>query len=355
MYQVILAGGSGTRFWPYSREDSPKQMLSIVEERSMIRMTYDRLLNLSPAEHILIVASRKLCELIKGELPDLPAENFIVEPSAKNTAPAIALAATHVLHRGGNTVMGIYPSDHLIKNEPEFEKAVRLAEKQATEKPSLLTMGIEPVYPATGYGYIQFLPDKTGVAEDIHKVKTFAEKPEVETAVRFLKSGDFLWNSGMFIWDAKVILNEMRNLMPELHHSMKMIQPSIGNMRYQEVLEREWRRIKGESIDYGILEKSNNVYTIKAKFTWSDVGSWKSLFDVLEKDEFNNAIKGLAHTINTKNSLIFSPDNFTAVIGMKNVVVINMGDATLVMPMEKAEMVKELVGLLKSTKAEKYL
>ncbi|NOZ07432.1 MAG: NTP transferase domain-containing protein [FCB group bacterium] len=354
MHHVILAGGTGTRFWPYSRKRKPKQLLSILGEKSMIRLTYERLAAISPDDQIYVVASEQLCKLIQQELPELSAENFIIEPSGKNTAPAIALAALRIAGCDDDT-MGVYPADHLIRDEQAFCASVKLAAQQVRSTPSLVTMGIPPTYPATGYGYIQFMKAVQGVSPGINKVRTFTEKPELETAKRFIKSGDYLWNSGMFIWRAKTILDAIKSTMPELHPHLMRIGDAIGTSSYKDVLTREWQKIRPESIDYGVLEKSKIVYTLSVEFGWSDLGSWKSLFEELETDSEHNVFRGLVSAIDTTNTLVFSPDHLTAVVGMENVAVINVQGVTLVMPLHEAEKVKEIVNLLKKSGKEEFL
>ncbi len=354
MHHVILAGGSGTRFWPYSRRQKPKQLLSILGEKSMIRLTYERLAAISPDDQIYVVASEQLCRLIKHDIPELAKQNFIIEPDGKNTAPAIALAALQIA-RNDDDIMGIYPADHLIRDEHSFCASVKLAARQVQSTPSLVTMGIQPTYPATGYGYIQFLKSVQGVEPVIHKVKTFTEKPGLETAKGFIKSGDYLWNSGMFVWRAKVILDSIKSAMPGLYSALMRIGDASGTSAYKDVLTREWQNIRPESIDYGILEKSKIVYTISVEFGWSDLGSWRSLFEELKADADHNVFRGLVSASETTNSLVFSPDHLTAVFGMENVAVINVQGVTLVMPLDKAEKVKDIVNRLKEEQREEFL
>ncbi len=355
MYHIILAGGSGTRFWPQSRQEFPKQLLKIVDNTSMIRLTTERLFAISSPEKILVVASKRLCKMIHKEVPEIPKTNYITEPVGKNTAPAIGLAAIHVYKRDPDAVMGIYPADHLITGISKFKKAVMSASKIVKSKSALVTMGIVPNRPATGYGYIQYDRNNKKNGHMDFKVKTFAEKPPVETAEKFLNSGDFLWNSGIFIWKAEIILFEMKTFMPELHESLNSIYDALDTTQYEAVLDREWEIIEPESIDYGILEKAKNVYTIPAEFKWSDMGSWKSLYEFLKKDKNKNVLKGETITIDSSNSLVISPNRMTALIGVDNLVVVNMGDATLVMTMEKAQKVKEIVAILNEMNQEEYI
>ncbi len=353
MYHVILAGGSGSRFWPKSRKNKPKQLLNILGEDTMIGLTVKRLLKMTTADKILIVASKQLCTLIQSEIREIPKQNYIIEPSGKNTAPAIGLGALHVYHRDHNAVMAVYPADHLIDGD-SFLATIKEAEETARKNAVLMTIGIQPTYPATGYGYIQFDTSKNGLSDNVYKVKTFAEKPHFETAEKFIKSGEFLWNSGMFIWQAKLILLEMKTFMCELHDSLDAIYDALGTDKYNIVLDREWELIQPESIDYGILEKAKNVHTIKANFEWNDLGSWKALFDVLSSGQ-KNVVDGDVLSILSSNNLVVSPHRLTAVVGVENMAVINLDDATLVVPLSMAEGVKDVVKMLESMNKDEYL
>ncbi len=355
MYHVIIAGGSGSRFWPQSRQDTPKQLLKIIGNETMIKLTYNRLRLLADAEKIFIVASNKLCKLMYKELKELPKENFIIEPSGKNTAPAIGLAAVHIYKRDSDAIMGVYSADHVIEDDKEFKNAIDNAKKMVEQQSSLITIGIKPRYAATGYGYVQCDTDKKIDVKNVHKVKAFAEKPELETAEKFLKSGEFLWNSGIFVWKAKIILLEMKTFMCELHESLDAIYDSISTKEYDIVLDREWELVNSESIDYGILEKAKNVYTVKANFKWSDMGSWKSLFNTVSKNSENSYHKGEVLSLESKNNLIISPNRLTAVIGVEGLSIINLDDVTLVLPHDKAEEVKNIVNMLKTLNKIEYL
>lgn len=353
-YHVILAGGFGSRFWPRSRKDYPKQLLKIFGNESMIRLTVNRLKSITKPNNILIVASENLCLKMKSELPEIPETNFIVEPSGRNTAPAIGLAAVHIYNRDVNAVMCIYPADHLILEVEKFSEIVTQGIHFANENPALITMGVNPTYPATGYGYIQ-IGDSTDTNSDIYKVKTFAEKPPIESAKRFVESREFLWNSGMFIWKAEIILLEMKTYMPELHESLDVIYDSIKSGKYDIVLDREWEILQPESIDYGIMEKAKNTYTLKADFSWNDMGTWKSVYDVLSKDENGMILQGNVISIQSQDSIVYSQDKLTAVIGIDNIAVVNTDDATLIMPLEQAEKVKEVVTQLKNSGMDDFL
>ena len=355
MYHVILAGGSGSRFWPLSRSDNPKQLLKILGNETMIRLTYNRLCNISDPDKILVVASKKLSKLIHQDIPEIPSENFIIEPTGKNTAPAIGLAALHIFKRDADAIMGVYPADHIIVGDEKFKQIITNAKEMVKIKPALITIGIKPTYPATGYGYIQYNVSRKQDIESIYKVKTFAEKPQLKTAEKFLKSGEFLWNTGIFVWKAKVILLEMKTFMCELHDVLYSIYDSYGTHNYNTVLDREWELILPERIDYGILEKTKNVYTIKADFQWSDLGSWHSLFSILTKNKDASYHDGDIISVQSENNLIISPNKLTAVVGIKNMTIINLDDATLIVPHNKSEAVKDVVNMLKTMNKSEYL
>ena len=355
MYHIILAGGSGSRFWPQSRADNPKQLLKIMGNKTMIQHTYNRLSKIADTDKILIVASQKLSRLIHQDIPGIPRENFIIEPSGKNTAPAIGLAALHIFMRDADAIMGIYPADHLIIGDTKFKKIISSAKKMVEKKSALITIGIKPTYTATGYGYIQYDTSKKQDIKGIYKVKIFAEKPELETAEKFVKSGEFLWNAGMFVWKAEIILLEIKTLMCELHDSLEAIYGSLGTPYYETVLEREWELIQPESIDYGILEKTKNAYTVEANFQWNDLGTWYSLFSVLTKNKNTSYHDGDVISVQSKNNLIISPNRLTAVVGVNDMAIINLDDVTLIVSHDKSEAVKDVVNMLKTMNKSEYL
>lgn len=355
MYSVIMAGGVGKRFWPRSRKNKPKQLLNIVDDSSMMRLTVDRLRQKSDYSEIFVVTNKLQAELIREEIPELPEENILLEPAGKNTAPAIGLAAIHILHLDPEAVMGVFPADHLIMKEQQFFDDMDKAVEAVKNKNCLVTFGIEPTRPATGYGYIQYDTKKMLVEDKVYKVKTFAEKPNLNTARRFLDSGDFLWNSGMFVWKARTILQQMKAHMPELYDSIVRIQEALNTENYQRVLEREWRTLRSESIDYGIMEKAGNVYVVCGEFFWSDLGSWASVYDISEKDDQENVIDGEALLVESNGNYIYSPERFVAAVGMENMIIINSNGVTLVVERKKAEEVKKLVDALEKHQLKDYL
>ena len=344
MYCVIMAGGSGTRFWPYSRHSRPKQLLKIVGETSMLQMTVDRLKKVNTVQDIFIVTRQDLADTIMDEITGVKPENIIVEPSGKNTAPCIGLSALKIAKLQKDAVMGIFPADHLIVGHKRFAKAITTAKHIAHKKKALVTIGLKPTFPSTGYGYIQYDQKSDFDHLDAYKVKVFAEKPHLSLAEKFIGSGDFLWNSGMFIWTVDTFFKNLQKHMPDLFLQLKKIDKLMDQEKDFKDL---WEEIKPESIDYGIMEKAKDVYLIKAKFEWSDLGSWNTVYDNMHKNDKGNAIKGDGIVLNGKNNFIQSDNRLTAVVGLDNIVVVNTKDATLVIPKDHVEDVKKLVEYLK--------
>lgn len=356
MYCVIMAGGSGTRFWPRSRENKSKQFLSILGEQTLIQNTMKRSRGLVDVDNIFVVAKSSQKELIETQLSNIPEENRIYEPTGKNTAPCIGLAALFIQKRDRNGVMVITPADHLIKKNNRFRETIRYAVELADSQACLVTVGIYPTRPATGYGYIQ-IDDEVENKEKIksYRIKTFAEKPNLETANRFLESGDFYWNSGIFIFKASVYLKMVEEFLPEVYDGLMEIKKSIGKSNYDEVLSRVYRQIRSISIDYGIMEKTKNVCMIEGDFLWSDLGSWGQVFELSSKDSNGNRIEGNAVLIDTKNSFISSDKGIIAVIGLEDIVVVNNGGSILICNRERTEDVKLIVNNLKQQKYHKYV
>lgn len=359
VYAVIMAGGVGARFWPRSREKNPKQLLDIVGKGTMIQNTVGRIEDLIEPSRILIVANKNLKAAIAKQIPSIPADNIISEPIGRNTAPCIGLASLFIRRRDPDAVMVVLPADHIIHDEEEFKNALRLAIWVAYESRHLITIGIAPKRPETGYGYIQVINEDDGtnpyLARGVFKVKTFAEKPNLPTAQRFLESGDFLWNSGMFIWCVDTIMQEIQKLLPDLFTELTKVEAAIGSNHYEHTLETVYRTIRGVSVDYGIMEKAPHVYVIRGTFGWSDVGSWDEVYRLSGKDEHGNNITGKAFLKNSKNVLIFSPDKFAAVIGLEDVIVINADDAVLVCKLDHSQDVKEIVDYLRRKQMHEYL
>lgn len=343
-YAVIMAGGVGKRFWPQSRKQHPKQLLKIANDYSMLRLTVERLKHLTDISRILIVTNTEQENGIRSEIPELPIDNIIIEPAGKNTAPAIGLAAIHVAHRNSEAIMGIFPADHLVGDTESFVNYVNDGISVANETGGLVTFGVVPTKPATGYGYIQF-SDANHRVENLYPVRTFAEKPNLETARAFLKSGDFLWNSGMFCWKAKAILSATELFIPELYDSLKNISEAIGNNVYESVLTIEWATLRSESVDYGIMEKAENVWVVKVDFPWNDVGSWDAVYDISTKrDEDGNVTQGDTLLRDSNNNLVYADNKRTiAMVGIDGLIVIDTPDALLIVRRDHSEDVKHIV------------
>ncbi len=356
MYAVIMAGGVGTRFWPRSRFKRPKQFLKILDERTMIEATFDRLGDLIPDDKIYVVTTENQSKQIKEQLSALKPENLIIEPKGKNTAPCIGLSAVILKQRDPNAVMAVLPADHRIQKQQEFHKVLSAAGIVASKRNCLVTIGINPTYPSIGYGYIQVNGKVDEINETpVYKVKTFAEKPDLVTAERFIQSGDFLWNSGMFVWKAQTILDEIEELLPELHDGLMEIQKYLTTKKRDEVIQKVFCQIKSISIDYGVMEQSQNVYVLKGDFDWNDVGSWEEVYKISEKDENENVLIGNHFTRDTRGCLIDSPNRFIATLGVEDLIIVSTDDAILICRRDRAQQVKDLVDAMKRKDLDQYL
>ena len=352
-FAVIMAGGIGARFWPRSKKQSPKQLLKIVGDSTMIQETVRRIHGLVPKENILIVTNEVQKPGIIEQLPEIPIENIIVEPFGRNTAACIGLASIIIQKRSPDAVTFIMPADHIIKDSDKFLETLKTAAKFSSENKGLVTIGIQPTRPETGYGYIQI--DEDSGKDDVYKVLTFAEKPNYATAVNFIKSGDFFWNSGMFIWKIDTILEEIKLLMPDLYEGLIKIKEQLDNPDFHNILSEVYGHLKSISIDYGIMEKSDKVFLVKGQFSWSDVGSWEAVYELSEKDNDGNVKVGTVYTDLAMDSYIYSPDKFAAVIGLDNIIVINHKDALLICRRDKAQDVKNIIDYLKLNKLDELL
>jgi mannose-1-phosphate guanylyltransferase len=353
LFVVIMAGGVGSRFWPRSKQKKPKQLIKIFGENSMIQDTVDRLNGLVKKENIFVITNQAQKESVIEQLSDISSENIIAEPFGKNTAACIGLASILIHKKCKDAVTIILPADHLIKDPAGFRETIKKAANFAFSSDSLVTIGIKPTRPETGYGYIQFIDDQ--VADSIYKVQTFAEKPNLSTAKRFVEAGDFLWNSGMFIWKTESILKEISIHLPELYEGLLIIDKAIDTESFNEVLTNVYGQLINVSIDYGIMEKSSKVFLTKGDFSWSDVGSWEEVYQLSEKNNERNAQIGDVYTENTTESYIFSPRKFTAVVGLENVIVIDTKDALLICNRENAQDVKHVVDYLKMNNKDDLL
>lgn len=353
LFALIMAGGIGARFWPRSKEKTPKQLLKIFGDNTMIQDTVARLNGIIPNENIFIITNKVQRGEIMKQLPGIPSENILEEPFGRNTAACIGLASIIIEEKSKDAVTIVLPADHIIQDLTAFHNTLKSAAEFAYESKGLVTIGIIPTRPETGYGYIQI--DDSIVSDNIHKVLTFAEKPNYATAVRFLESGDFLWNSGMFIWRIDAILDEIKNHMPELHQGLETLKKNLNTFKFQDVLSKVYGQLRSISIDYGIMEKSQKVFLTKGDFKWSDVGSWEEVYQLSEKNDDGNAIVGKVFTDDTSESYIYSPDKFTAVLGAENFIIINTDEALLVCRRDKAQDVKKIIEHLKFNKINEHL
>ena len=341
-----MAGGIGKRFWPRSRRNSPKQLLDIVGEETMINMTINRLKAISPIERIYIITNYEQAEMIIAGNSDLGWDNFIIEPSGKNTAPAIGLAAAILKKRDKNAIMGIFPADHLISNTESFQKYLKIAIDYAANNDSLLTFGINPTKPATGYGYIQIEKENELMGNSVYKVINFAEKPNIETAKRFMKSGEFLWNSGMFVWQASVILKSIKKYMRDLYDPLMRITEVLGEVHYEKELQAHWHGLQPESIDYGILESAKNVCVVRGDFAWSDVGSWDAVYEMEQKDKNGNVLRAEGACLKSSNNYIYATNAQVFTHNINDLIIIEDKGTILVLPRGESEKIKEIVDYL---------
>jgi mannose-1-phosphate guanylyltransferase len=363
VYVAIMAGGGGTRFWPWSREKRPKQVLPIISKRSMIWETVDRLRPFIAPEKIFIVTSRSQAEDLHRQVPQVPRRNLLLEPVGKNTAPCLCLAALHIQKIDPTAVMVALPADHFISDRPGFLKTLRAAVKFAATQNLLITLGIRPTEPETGYGYIQ----KGGTLGSVQglpvfRAKTFREKPTLSKARAYLRRGDYFWNSGIFIWQAGVFLKAVKKFLPRLYGEMMPLQDSLGSPRERRALEKIYARAQSVSVDYGIMEKADNVALMEARFSWNDVGSWAALGKIWPKDREGNTLSGGTKrapvrilAIDSSGCVIRGEEKLIAVIGLQDFIVIEAGNAFLVCPRERAQEVRRVLQELKDRGWKEYL
>lgn len=354
---VIMAGGKGERFWPRSRKSLPKQFLSLTDDgKTMIQLTVERLKSIVSIEDVYIVTNKDYKGLVLEQIDGIPEENILLEPVAKNTAPCIGLAAMHIKKKYGDAVMLVLPSDHLIKYNEIYIDTLRSAVDVAKEDGNLITIGITPSYPETGYGYINFGRDEDDIKRNnIYRVKRFVEKPNLEIAKEYLSSGKYLWNSGMFVWKSSTILNNFRELLPETYEGLEKIYETIGTQQEEMTLHHEFSKFQSESIDYGIMEKAGNIYTIPGSFGWDDVGSWLALERINRTNDDGNVINGNVITINSKKSIIQAQDKLVATIGIEDLIVIDTQDALLIAKKDSTQEVKKVIENLKICNRNEYL
>ena len=353
-YVVIMAGGVGTRFWPYSRNNRPKQFLDVLGiGSSLLQLTFRRFQNICPKENIYIVTSDSYEIVVKEQLPELAHDQILLEPGRKNTAPCIAYASYKIREKDPDAVMVVTPADHAIVKEIEFIEVIKKSLHYAEEKDILITLGIHPDRPETGYGYIQFHFDSKNA---IKKVKTFTEKPQLELAKKFLESGDFVWNAGIFIWSAKAIISAYEKFLPELAEIFENNSKDFLTEKENKTIQKIYSVIKIISVDYGIMEKADNVYVMLADIGWSDLGSWSSLHDIKDKDINKNVFEANAITYNTLNSVILGPkEKLIVVEGLDGYLVADCEDVLLICKKDNEENIRTFVKDVKSKKGNKYI
>jgi len=353
---VIMAGGMGTRFWPISRIDLPKQFMDILGTgKTFLQTTVERFQQIIPDENIFIVTGEKHKNLVLKQVPQIKEKNILLEPFGRNTAPCIAFANAKIKTINPNATIIVSPSDHLIFQEANFLKEVEKGLYFAMNNDALLTMGIKPYRPNTGYGYIQTDKNKSSDYENIFKVKTFTEKPSLEMAKQFVSSGEFYWNSGMFIWNLRTIEKEFQKFLPEMY---QLFEDKKENLDSKIVINEIYQMVKSISIDYGIMEKSKNVYVLCADFGWSDLGTWLSLYETHDKDKNHNSIyASLVSLHNTKNSIIFSKNRKKLYVlhDLDNLILVDTDDVLLAISKDNEQSIKEIVNNLKLNGKEEYL
>jgi mannose-1-phosphate guanylyltransferase len=354
-FAVIMAGGTGTRLWPLSRQDRPKQALNLIGKRSMLQHAIDRTMPVFGPDRIIVVTRSEHLEALQAQAPELPRENFIVEPEGRGTAPAIALAAIHLRTRDPDAIMAVLTADHYIADVARFQSAL-IAARAIAEDNRLVTMGIKPASASTGFGYI-----KQGKSLDeahgfpVFCVDKFVEKPDLPSAITMKESGLYSWNSGMFFWRVDRILKEFERQMPVFFTQLKQVEMVLGAPDYEQKLGLIWPEVFKQTIDYGVMENAENVAVIPVDIGWVDVGNWSSLFGTLSRDENGNAAVGPHATIDTHNTLLFGEKRLIAAIGVKDLVVVDTADALLVCPLDREQEVRDMVKLLGETGLRAWL
>jgi mannose-1-phosphate guanylyltransferase len=355
MYALIMAGGSGTRLWPRSRQGRPKQFLDLVGQQTMLQATVNRIAPLIPRERVFVVTGADYAPLVREQIPQLPRENVLIEPAAHGTAACIGLGAVRLRRLDPDGVMVALPADHLIHDESAFCRALEAAERVAHES-YLVTLGITPDRPETGYGYIQrgrLLRDGDGIP--VYRVEKFTEKPDEATARRFVESGEYYWNGGIFIWKFSTILKELHLYLPGMYQRLLAIEAAIGSAEEQEVLAANYLQINPVTVDFGVMERARQVAVVPVDMGWSDVGSWATIHDLLPADADGNVVAGQYVGLDTTGSLIYGSKRLIATIGVSHLVVVDTEDALLICPRERAQEVKEIVERLKREGEEEYL
>lgn len=341
---LIMAGGKGTRFWPLSTEEKPKQFLNLVGNETMIQMTIKRILPIIPIERIFVCTGERYVDLLKEQLPSLPEKNIIVEPEGRNTAPCIALSAMIIKRYFKDSKMLVLPSDHLIRDEEKFRDIILKGNKILDKNnEGIITFGIKPDRPETGYGYIKY--GKNNIDKDVYKVEKFVEKPDLETAKEYLNEGNYLWNGGMFLWRTNYIIEEIRKYAPQTYEALHNIE-NIEESKLQNYINENYRKTDSISIDYAVLEKSEDIFVIPSEIGWDDIGTWKSVERYRKKDEKNNIVNSDVRTIESNSNMIVNNNKKVVMIGIENVMVVETEEATFIVNKEYMDNLKDYQNLI---------
>ena len=353
-YVVIMAGGIGSRFWPYSRNDHPKQFLDILGiGKSLLQLTYDRFINICQPENIYIVTNENYKDLVKQQIPEIASDQLLLEPIRRNTAPCIAYACYKINKVNPQAMVVVSPSDHAIFNNRLFFSAVKKALKVAQQEGKLVTLGITPKRPETGYGYIQYIPDKE---KDYKRVKTFTEKPQIELAKKFIESGDFVWNAGIFIWSVEAILKAFEKHLADIAEVFEEGNKVYFTKKEKAFIKIAYSQSRNISIDYGIMEKAEDVLVVPGEFGWSDLGSWQSMHEQKSKDKSLNVVDANALLYDCKDSLIKGPDDQLIVVqGLEGYLVASCDNVLLICKKDDEQKFREFVKEVKAKKGEEYL
>lgn len=356
LYIVIMAGGKGVRFWPISTQRKPKQLLNLAGDLTMVQQTVKRMSSIVAKSEIFLVTEASLETELRKQLPEISPENILVEPIGKNTLPCIGLASLYIKQKTDSSVMAALPADHLIRDEAKFLELLSLAKDFVIRHDALVTFGIVPTRPETGYGYLgkgRVFDTVNGV--NVFSVQEFIEKPSKQEAIKLCQTGQYLWNSGMFVWRVQTLLDAIEKYTPSIYDKLLRIDAAIGTPHEIQILNQIYPQIEGISIDYGIMEKADNVVVIPADIDWDDVGSWAAMQSILAKDTSGNTCLGKHMGIDTENCVIYSPQKLVATIGIKDLIIVESDHALLVCLVERAQEVKALVEKLEVRGLDDYL
>lgn len=351
---LIMAGGRGERFWPYSRLHRPKQFLCLMDNsKTMIQNTVERIRPLVASEDIFVATNSAYFDMVRQQLPDIPEQNILLEPVGRDTAPCIGLGAVHIRKKYGDAVMMVLPSDHIVHQAALFRDTLVRAASEAVQQDALVTLGIPPFSPNTAYGYLKY--DVNSVRNGVYRVASFKEKPDLETAKRYLLNGNYLWNSGMFIWRVSEILKQMQEFLPENYALLTEIEAAIGKPEQDKVLLNSFTRMQTISVDFGIMERAKHVLVIPASFGWDDVGSWLALERVKAPDARGNVVRGDVICVNSTHNIISGSSKLIAMVGVDNMIVVDTDDALLLCDKDHTASIKQVLDTLRSQKRSDLL